>query len=203
VQRALAPRTVFAVAVGVMAAGGRLRPLARELADAGGFAVGALGGTALYVGSVVLAGGSAGGPRRCVDELTRSLGRDRPEPRRLAELGARALYEEAFWRGTLQPLAGGRTPATVAATAGFVARHAYLDWINDRPLRGRSLAELTAFSLVLGTAYGRTNRLAGAVGAHWVRNVLLDARCLAAQPSPAASATATGAASGPRTSTDT
>jgi len=155
---------------------GRVRPLIRQLNDHRALMTGLAAGVPVYVAAVYLVRGSTAAIVDWAGALHHSLGPARPCARRALELGGRALYEEAFWRGTVQPGLGNGPLGITAAGVLFTLRHAYLSWLNDRPLRPRLFAELLLFSLVLGIVQARSNRLLCAVGIHWMRNLLIEAR---------------------------
>lgn len=166
-----------------IAASGRWRPLASQLLDPGSLVIGLLLGVPLYLAGLALVRGAAG---------LRSVARTGWRPatpvrlRRAAELGLRALWEEALWRGTLQVVLGGGVAAIGSTAVLFSLRHQYLLWISHRTRGGRLPLEFFAFSLVLGVHYALSERLLLVVGLHWARNLLIDAGCGRRRPAQAA-----------------
>jgi membrane protease YdiL (CAAX protease family) len=95
--------------------------------------------------------------------------------RRISVLGARALYEEAFWRGTIQPFFSDSFFGVVIVSFLFTLQHFYYSYTSGRTMHRRVLFEFLLFSLAVGTIYAVTGRLLLVVGVHWARNLLIDA----------------------------
>lgn len=172
------------LAVASLGLTGRWRPLARQLQDPVGLVSGLLLGAVLYHFALALVQARPLSLTGYGAALRRSLGTRRLRPARVAVLGARAVYEEAFWRGTLQFVLGNSVPGVAVTAALFTLRHLYLEWIGQRSPSRRRVLEFAIFSLILGATYVLTDRILVVVGMHWARNLLIDVRLV---PDPARS----------------
>ena len=174
----LAPGTVFLVAAVAVVLSGRWRPLFAQLLAAQWLLVGLAGGALVFVLSMLVVGGW-----RSMPSLRDLNWRRTPRPGalwRVIELGARALYEEAFWRGTVQFLLVGLLPpsgaaiAIVGVAALFAARHLYLESVSGRSVHLRQIVEFLLFGIVLGAVYHHWEQLLLVVGIHWGRNLFIE-----------------------------
>jgi membrane protease YdiL (CAAX protease family) len=172
-----APRHVFLAAVAIIILSGRWRELAHQVRQGESLLLGLVGGIFLYLGSLSLVRARVFAAREYLSAIARSLGPSRPPLRRAAGLGARALFEEAFWRGTVQVLLGNNWPSITFVSALFTAQHLYYSRINGRTMHRRVLGEFFLFSLAMGAIYQATDRLLVVVGLHWTRNVLIVSGC--------------------------
>jgi membrane protease YdiL (CAAX protease family) len=172
-----APRHIFLTAVAIIIFSGRWRALTGQLLQGEFLFFGLAGGVLLYLVSFSVVRLRVFAPANYLRAISRSLGGSRPPLRRIATLGARALFEEAFWRGTVQVLLGNDWLSIAAVSALFTAQHLYYSHINARTMHRRVLAEFFLFSLVMGATYFATDQLLLVVGLHWMRNVLILGGC--------------------------
>lgn len=176
----ISPRTVFWVAMASIWLSGRWRPLLRQLADPLGLCVGLILGILLYRASLGLTLGRWPSGADYRSALQRACSGKLPTARRVVELTGRAVYEEAFWRGTLQVGLTKLLGAPLGVAGGailFAARHLDLARVCKWPMGRARTLELALFSLLLGACYASTGRLMLVVGIHLARNLLLELGC--------------------------
>lgn len=171
----LAPPLVTCVGAACVGLSGRWRPLAVQCGHPSALAAGCALGVPLFLASLVGVGGAPPRPSALWQAAVAPLRRP-VAARDAARLGVRALFEEALWRATLPFCFGGGAVGVVASAALFTLRHLYLCKANRRPCGARRVAELFAFSLLLGVTYHEVGEILLVAGAHWVRNVWLRAQ---------------------------
>jgi membrane protease YdiL (CAAX protease family) len=100
---------------------------------------------------------------------------------KIASYLLRSIYEEMFWRATLQVLMGNSAIAVALVATGFTLKHYF---IYKRRARLSDLIEFFAFSMVLGIVFMMTGNLWITVSIHFIRNVSshLITRCLTIDP---------------------
>jgi hypothetical protein len=174
---ALASKTAIVAGLVTILKAGRFCPLIRQLNDPFGFIIGLAVGLPTYVVSVEMVRGVSSA-EAWGRELRRVVTFYRPSGSRLLELGGRALYEEAFWRGTLQSRLGNEPSGVAASALLFTLQHVYFERVNRRPLRLPVVSEFALFSGAIGLVYARSQRLAVPIGIHLMRNLLIDAGCV-------------------------
>jgi len=177
-KRLLEPNSVLCVALVSLWLTGRWRPLIQQLSDPIALVIGLMGGVVLYFGSLSFVQSQGFLVAKPWAAVRGSLGVVHLPPARVAVLGVRAVYEEMFWRGTVQFLLGNTFFGITATAVLFTLRHVYLNWINARVLRLRLVLEFVLFALVLSSTYAVSDRLLLVVGLHWARNLLIIASCV-------------------------
>jgi membrane protease YdiL (CAAX protease family) len=162
------------VSVGVS---GRWRELVPQLLHVDSLLAGCLSGCVIYFASLIIVQARLLSVATYLSAVHRSFVSTPPSLRRISILGARSVYEEAFWRGTLQFTLGNNWAANSVVSLLFTLQHIYYSRINRRGMHPRAVSEFFLFSLVVGAMYAVTDQLLVAVGMHWVRNVLIAAGC--------------------------
>ncbi len=156
---------------------GRWRSLAWQSLHLEYLVAGLLLGLIVYWGSLCVVRGRLLWPDHYLHAAAQAIASSSPPPGRLCELGGRAVYEEAFWRGTVQVLLGNGWLAVMTAAVLFTLQHFYYCRINRRPMHPLVLLEFALFSLTVGTLYAVSSQLLLVAGVHWVRDVLIVSGC--------------------------
>lgn len=162
---------------------GRYRPLGAQLWDPVGLVFGALAGLLLYYATAAAIFRRLWSPAAFLRELRLALVVQRSSARRLATLGARSVYEEALWRGTVQVLLGNGVLSILSTAFLFTLRHIYLHRRQPRAA-SRLLVEFFLFALVLGVLYRLWGGLVPVIAIHFVRNLLISGKCCFQESAP-------------------
>lgn len=173
----LHPKIFFLCAVLFLIITGRYRYLLREVVDPLGFLFGIAIGTVNYHSTIALVFGKILGIRVYLHNLFIAFIDRRPSMLRIVILAGRAVYEEFFWRGTIQVLLGNGIMGIFFTAFLFTLRHFYLYRKIKRPLTAILIMEFFGFSLVLGVMYMFSQRIMLVIAIHLMRNFLLVAQC--------------------------
>lgn len=172
----LHPTTFFCLAILVIVGSRRYQPLFEEIGDPLGFFLGVTAGVVIYYGSLTLTSLRLSSVGAYLRGVKRAFVNSRPPLSRIIILGGRAVYEEAFWRGTLQVLLGSNVFALFVTALFFTMWHIYL-YRKTRCLTTPLALEFFIFSFILGVLYNLSSRIMLVIAVHFVRNVLISAGC--------------------------
>jgi membrane protease YdiL (CAAX protease family) len=172
----LHPAVFFCLAILVIFGSGRYQPLFEEIGDPLGFFLGVIAGVVIYYGSLTLTSLRLPSAGTYLRGVKRAFVNSRPPLSRMIILGGRAVYEEAFWRGTLQVLLGSNVFALFVTALFFTMRHIYL-YRKIRCLTIPLALEFFIFSFILGVLYNLSSRIMLVIAVHFVRNILISAGC--------------------------
>lgn len=166
------PTVFFLAAIFIIVISGRWRPLLQESNDPVGLLRGLAAGVVLYYGMLAVFCRGLSSAKRHFKAVRNSLMRAGPGAGRIVILAGRAVYEEAFWRGTLQVIFGNGIPAVIIVAIAFTLRHVYL-YYGRRTLTVLLILEFFIFSVVLGVIYQLSNRIMVVIAIHYARNMLV------------------------------
>ena len=171
------PIPLFLVSVFVILLSGRYKTLWEEFKDPIDFLSGIFIGILCYYGTNIFIHRKVFSLLDYSREIKNCIERNRISFGRIAIKGGKALFEETFWRGTVQYLLGNGIYAVAITSIFFTLLHIFI-YYKKQPLNLSVITEFFLFSFVLGVLYMVSQSLLLIATTHTMRNVLIHFECL-------------------------